>query len=149
MEFITVTHKDGRTADITAGEVAFYQSIGFHPADGTVVDGETPASEPAGLPAPIDGTEQRLDLLIGEIRGLRADIATVYAPLDFGIEITDGETVAIREPQTPDGTDVPEGVPTLEWSRPDLDAFAAGKGLADADKLPNKQAVLDAIAAAS
>lgn len=38
----------------------------------------------------------------------------------------------------------PEGEPDDDWKRPELDAYAKSKGI-DADALPNKDAVLDAI----
>ncbi|WP_255800867.1 hypothetical protein [Mycobacteroides abscessus] len=39
----------------------------------------------------------------------------------------------------------PDGEPELEWKRPELDAYAASKGL-DTLELPNKDEVLKAIA---
>lgn len=41
----------------------------------------------------------------------------------------------------------PEGTPSLEWSRRDLDAKAVSVGIDNPQKLPNKQAVIDAIEA--
>lgn len=99
MSFVLVKHSDGRTADITAAEVAYYQSIGFAPVDGSVVEGDAPVA-PAALPAPVNGTEQRLDLLIGEMRGLRADFAAIV-PVDLEFELIDGEPVELREPEVP------------------------------------------------
>lgn len=45
------------------------------------------------LLAPANGTDQRLDLLIGEIRALRSLLTPVAA-----VEPTDGETIELREP---------------------------------------------------
>lgn len=152
MEFVKVRHKDGREAEITAAEVAFYRSIGFAPVDGSVVESPGGADEGATAPVqpPANGTDQRLDLVLDELRGLRADLAAARngAPA----EPADGETVELREPQepeTPAGSETGSfSEPSEAWTRADLDAYAAAHGVADADKLPNKQAVLDAIEAA-
>jgi hypothetical protein len=48
------------------------------------------------VPPPINGTEQRLDLLIGEIRALRSQLAPAAKP-----EPADGETIELREPERP------------------------------------------------
>lgn len=153
MGFVTVQHKDGREAQITAGEVVFYKTIGFTPVTGSVIEdagGAQGQEEPGSLQAPASGTDQRLDLILDELRGLRSDWAATFDSVaDDELEPADGETIELREPEKPASDDAPDAGPSLEWSRPDLDAYAAGKGISDADKLPNKQAVLDAIAAAA
>lgn len=102
MGFITVKHKDGREAEITAGEVDFYKSIGFKPVPGSVIeDAGADGEETAPVATPVNGTDQRLDLLIDEIRGLRADIAATFVPFEIGElegEPADGDTVELREP---------------------------------------------------
>jgi thiamine monophosphate kinase len=51
-------------------------------------------TDPTLLPA-ATGTEQRLDLLIGEIRALRSLLAPASKP-----EPKDGESIELREPGT-------------------------------------------------
>jgi hypothetical protein len=86
MEFVKVTHKDGRSAEITAGEVAFYRSLGFEPEAGYTpsgddAEGQARAAKDALLPA-ASGTDQRLDLVIGELRGLRAAFDRFSEPVE-------------------------------------------------------------------
>jgi hypothetical protein len=101
MSFVTVKHKDGRQAEITFGEVAFYKSIGFKPVDGSVIEeGESDQEASASVQTPVSGTDQRLDILIDEIRGLRGDWAATFAAAEpIEIEPEDGETVELREPE--------------------------------------------------
>lgn len=74
--FVTVTHKDGRTAEITPAEVAFYGSLGFAPTgDYTAAGDAAPASTTAPEHPALNSTDQRLDLVVDELRGLRADLS--------------------------------------------------------------------------
>lgn len=81
--FLTVKHKDGREAEITESEVAFYGSLGFAPVDGYTPSGERQASAaPPAVQPPTNGTDQRLDLLIAEIQGLRAEFTKAFDSSD-------------------------------------------------------------------
>ena len=105
MSFVSVKHKDGRTAEITADEVAFYRSIGFTPVDGAVIDDVEVAQKSLGqLPTPVTATDQRLDLILDELRGLRADFAATFASVELDAEeVTDGTGITLREPDPPHG----------------------------------------------
>ncbi len=76
MEFVKVRHPDGRSADITEGEIPMYRSIGFDPVDGHVqtLDGLPPSKVAAPLLPAANGTDQRLDLVIEELRAIRASL---------------------------------------------------------------------------
>jgi hypothetical protein len=77
-EFVKVKHEDGRTAEITQGEVAYYGTLGFEPVDGRRVARADAGDDAAASGEPMaaaNGTDQRLDLILDELRGLRADIA--------------------------------------------------------------------------
>lgn len=50
----------------------------------------------AALPPAINGTEQRLDAILAELRALRADLQRLVAP---GAVVGTGEVVELREPQ--------------------------------------------------
>lgn len=52
--------------------------------------------------------------------------------------------VPVEDDGRPEG--LPEGEPTEDWRRPQLDAYASWKGIPNAAALPNKPAVLEAIA---
>jgi hypothetical protein len=83
----------------------------------------------SGDPVPQDlrlvDAEKFLDELSGAVDRLRKDVAEAQ------------------------GAEAPSGdEPTESWHRPDLNAYAESVGVADPGDLPNKQAVLDAIAEA-
>lgn len=93
MQFVKVRHADGREADITPAEVAFYKSIGFKAVDGAepLVAPAPPAvsGDPAAAGGPLavaNGTDQRLDLVLDELRGLRSDLAGSFGTVE-GVEL--------------------------------------------------------------
>jgi hypothetical protein len=126
MKFVTVRDDGGREAEITEDEVASYRAMGFKPVDGTTSERDGAPAVAASQPStPANGTDQRLDLLLDEIRGLRADLAAAKEPT----EPQDGETVALREPgsATPAGHGAKDGqavTPTEPVAKP-ADAKAA------------------------
>ena len=143
MEFVKVRHADGRDADITPAEVPFYRSIGFEPVDGeasAIVPGVL-ASGSAGPAAPANGTDQRLDLVLAELRGLRADLASICAPAEQLSEPIEGATVELREPKAPLNLEA--------MSREQLNAHAASVGIEDPAAFPNKPGLIEAIRAAT
>lgn len=129
-QFVKVRHADGREADITAAEVAFYGSMGFELVDGSVsASAPAPASGTTGDPLldeikglrsdltgifgsaePIEGElaslqyepDPRLDLVLDELRGLRGDLVAIFGPSKQGTETADGETVELKEPAKPE-----------------------------------------------
>ena len=103
-EFVKVRHPQRGDADITPGEVAYYRTMGFEP-----VDPAAAKAAGAGQPEPAknelapsaNGTDQRLDLVLDELRGLRSDLAgirTALTPVE--IEPQDGEPIELKEPAT-------------------------------------------------
>lgn len=151
MGFVKVRHADGREADVTAGEVAFYRSMGFDPAKGSAGgDGgdEAPAANDRPLPA-ANGTDQRLDLLIDEIRGLRADLAARGEPA--WSEPIEGETVELREPGEPGAVGATAPATDAEppnlraMKRDELEAHARTVGVADPASYPTKDDLIEAI----
>ena len=130
MKFVKVQHGDGREAEITEDEVKYYRSMGFEPVKGSATDRDVPvaATNPG---APANGTEQRLDSILDELRGLRADLAG-GAPA----EPVDGETIEIREPEGPN---------LNAMTREELNAHAAMVGIAEPESFPNKAELIEAI----
>lgn len=85
MEFVIVRHPKRGEARVTSEEVAFYRSLGFEPVDGSAVmaadpGGTAPANDP---PSAVTGVEMRLDAILGELQGLRQDIAKTFVPADL------------------------------------------------------------------
>lgn len=152
MEFVKVRHPDGRSADITPGEIPMYRSIGFKPVDGSItteVDASgSPVVEDAPLSA-VNGTDQRLDLVLEELRGLRADLAAAWAP-EVPTEPEDGEPIQLREPSTGKPADPPAQAPINldQMNRDDLNAHAAAIGVPDPASFANKSSLIEAIKAA-
>lgn len=106
MKFVTVRDAGGREAEITEDEVASYRSMGFKPVDGAVDDRPGSPAVAATQPLePASGTDQRLDLVLEELRGLRADFAAFYAPVEIAELPADGETIQLREPAETKPTD--------------------------------------------
>lgn len=153
MSFVKVRHADGREADITKAEVAYYRSMGFNPVDGSVNDGSDPGERPPAAndpPAPTNGTDIRLDLVLDELRGLRSDLAAFRGQnAEEPTEPADGETVDLREPAQGEPADgvarMPETPNLDDIKRADLNAYAESVGVADAASYPNKEALIAAI----
>lgn len=109
--------------------------------------------EKVGIELPADGTvtEVILDGSAGPLESLPViENHNGTTPLDPRVP-TDHEGTAVGDPnQEPLSTGDfapkawPEGDPLLDWRRPELDAYAASKGL-DTKELPNKEAVFAAI----
>lgn len=167
MEFVTVRRADGGTADITLAEVPAYRAMGFVPLDTVDLTG-LPAGRPAasagGAPPAATSTDQRLDLVIEELRGLRVDLVNAFQPsegelaalpaLELNLEplldelrglradlggpvaapVTDGDPVELREPAV--------NIETMK--RPELDAYAASRGI-DPKAFANRDALIAAI----
>jgi hypothetical protein len=97
MQFVKVRHDDGREADITAEEIASYGEMGFEPVDKEAVKAaKADRKESKGHDRPMsaaNGTDQRLDAILDELRGLRKDLATANEPQPAAVS---GETVELR-----------------------------------------------------
>jgi hypothetical protein len=107
MGFVKVRHADGREADITAGEVAFYRSMGFGPVGGSAIETAAPggAASTATDPPPsaITGTDMRLDAIHAELRAIR-DLLTPAAansPADGGTVELRGAGTSVAATTTP------------------------------------------------
>ena len=135
MMFVKVRHDDGREAEITEDEVAYYRSMGFVPVAGSAVDRAGPPAVTNQV-APANGTDQRLDLILDELRGLRADLAGAKE----SAEPADGETIELREPEDPN---------VSAMTREELNAHAATIGIAEPETFPNKAELIEAIEAAT
>lgn len=120
MQFVKVRHADGREADITAGEVASYQAMGFKPVKGEVAEPDaaaaTTAAASSATHAPTSGTDQRLDAILDELRALRAAFSGASPQ-----EPADGDTIQLREPAettTPKPTTNQPATPTDPGAKP-------------------------------
>ncbi|OHU29027.1 hypothetical protein [Mycobacteroides chelonae] len=80
------------------------------------------------------------------------DPEMVWPPIDPSSSDPDSAAVAPTSPTpvepAPAPQAWPDGEPELEWKRPELDAYAASKGL-DTKELPNKHEVFAAITKAA
>lgn len=112
-------------------------------ADGGVILGPSAPSDDSvpvvldpGHIVPVDDGSAFLDAITG----------TVEVPADPGpaAEAAGGETVA-DAPTLEAPVSWPEGEPTDEWHRPELNSYAEALGITGASDLPNKAAVLAAI----
>ncbi|MEU9805434.1 hypothetical protein [Mycobacterium sp. NPDC050853] len=122
---------------ITPGSASSGDSVLVQLDPGYVVPGDGIPKQ--GIEAPTDGTFT--ELITQDTGGPYEILPEIVNP--------DGTTqlepiAAVTEPAAQAW---PDGEPELDWKRPDLDAYAASKGL-DTLELPNKAAVLDAIAEA-
>jgi hypothetical protein len=125
-KFVKVRHEDGREADITTGEVAFYKTLGFKPVDDAPDVSQAAAGQaeaPATPLAAANGTDQRLELVLDELRGLRADLKAIWAPAEQVGEPIDGQTVELKEPAKESG---PAKAPAKESTKESGTAKATG-----------------------
>lgn len=95
-EFVKVKHADGREADVTPQEVAYYGSIGFAPVDRLAVptasgDAASPAND---LPPVVTAADQWSAAIVARLDRL----VDAMTPVLLADPI-EGETIEVREPE--------------------------------------------------
>lgn len=77
MGFVKVKDAKGREAEIMPAEIDQYRAIGFSPVAGQVIDGVAvnDTAAPSAPMAAANGTDQRLDAILDELRGIRAALS--------------------------------------------------------------------------
>ncbi|MGV0738230.1 hypothetical protein ABQF35_14280 [Mycobacterium syngnathidarum] len=141
-----VVAQSGETVELVGTDTGGPYTVLPELPDASYGPGSTPlepltsASEPTGdaQGSQAEQASEPLDAIIGT-----ADATDAASAGDAElIEIPGGGTVESATQAWPDGE------PELEWKRPELDAYAASKGI-DTRELPNKRDVLAAITKAA